>query len=536
MGPDLELKGRSDIVMEASASGNKETAGVMKEPEDKYVRCASNYEDNTFEMEVLMDEQTGRADRSQDVEVNIVDCTASGDIGLVKAEFQDATENSSSFDDTMLSDAEVESELHGDPSSPAMRFNGYSEPFRMRKKRLTPHWRTHIQPLMWRCKWVELQIKKFESQAMKYDRELAKHNRRKQSEFENSVLEGFCAKSRPFFGPSRRKEVMKRKRRKRVEDTVDIASYMSHHNLFSYYESKRSAADTALLDDDKSSQVICKEKINGNNEIGVNDELSSLERDGDSSLEQVLWKIGIVESQVSQMKTRLHKIMSENATKFSSTDELNMLAPCNALTSSSRKPASPHNNGDIMPVGSSYIATQLIPEYDMGDPVMRESAASSHGEVNHVPDIIESTDQPEVGGSSKNTGDGILIYNRRAKRETNNTKEVNIQPIEKPQVPKEEQDSSIPPFHDLEADLPDDDQPTPKIRSISKLTATKNKRKRGRRKAGTRNLLQPRTRESEVDGRLGLVGELVILRLHGYLFNASCKQYHAATFSVAMTV
>ncbi|XP_028095369.1 uncharacterized protein LOC114295346 isoform X1 [Camellia sinensis] len=485
MGPDLELKGRSDIVMEASASGNKETAGVMKEPEDKYVRCASNYEDNTFEMEVLMDEQTGRADRSQDVEVNIVDCTASGDIGLVKAEFQDATENSSSFDDTMLSDAEVESELHGDPSSPAMRFNGYSEPFRMRKKRLTPHWRTHIQPLMWRCKWVELQIKKFESQAMKYDRELAKHNRRKQSEFENSVLEGFCAKSRPFFGPSRRKEVMKRKRRKRVEDTVDIASYMSHHNLFSYYESKRSAADTALLDDDKSSQVICKEKINGNNEIGVNDELSSLERDGDSSLEQVLWKIGIVESQVSQMKTRLHKIMSENATKFSSTDELNMLAPCNALTSSSRKPASPHNNGDIMPVGSSYIATQLIPEYDMGDPVMRESAASSHGEVNHVPDIIESTDQPEVGGSSKNTGDGILIYNRRAKRETNNTKEVNIQPIEKPQVPKEEQDSSIPPFHDLEADLPDDDQPTPKIRSISKLTATKNKRKRGRRKAGT---------------------------------------------------
>ena len=81
-------------------------------------------------------------------------------------------------------------------------------------------------------------------------------------------------------------------------------------------------------------------------------------------------------------------------------------------------------------------------------------------------------------------GNGILIYTRRAKQERNNFKEVNTQPVENPQVPKEEPGSSVPPFHAVEPDLPTDDQPALKIRSISKLTATKNKRKRGRRKAG----------------------------------------------------
>ena len=137
MGPDLELKGRSETV--TGAADNKETAGVMKEPEDKHMRCASNYEDNTFEMEALMDEQTEGTKRSQDVEVNILDYTSSGDDGLVEAEFQGPTESSSSFDDTIsgfengttLSDAEVEPELHRNASS-SVPFDGYNEFFRIR--------------------------------------------------------------------------------------------------------------------------------------------------------------------------------------------------------------------------------------------------------------------------------------------------------------------------------------------------------------------------------------------------------------------
>lgn len=488
MGPDLELKGRLEMVTEAL--GNIETAGAMKEPEDKHMRCASNYEDNNFEMEALVDEKT-EGERSQDVEVNIFEYTNSVDIGIVEAKFQDQTENSSSFEDTisgfengtMLSDAEVDSGLHGD-ASPALSVDGYSDFFRVRKKRLTPHWRTFIRPLVWRCKWVELQIKKFQSQASEYDRELAKYNRRKKTELESScVLEGFGAKSLPFSGRSKRKEVMKRRKRKRVEDTGDMVGYMSRHKLFSYFENKRSAADAPFMDDVLGNQV----QINGNSEMGLNDEPLSLEFN-DSSVEQILHKISVVHLQVTNMKTRLHKIMSENAGKFSSTDKLSLLAPCNALTSSAVNPASPPNNEDTMLIGSSsYMANQLIQEYNMGDLVMPESAASSHGEVTHLSDIVESTDQLEVGGSSKNIGDGILIYSRRPKEELNNRlKGVNIQTVgKKPRVPKEEQeDTSIPPFDGTEHDLPTEDQAAPKIRSISKLTATKNKRKRGRRKAG----------------------------------------------------
>lgn len=91
---------------------------------------------------------------------------------------------------------------------------------------------------MWRCKWIELQIRELQSQALKYDGELAAYDERKQFEFERFTLEDFDAKSLPFSSQIPRNKVMKRKKRKRVESTIDIASYMSQHNLFSYYGMK----------------------------------------------------------------------------------------------------------------------------------------------------------------------------------------------------------------------------------------------------------------------------------------------------------
>lgn len=105
----------------------------------------------------------------------------------------------------------------------------------LRKKKLTDHWQRFIRPIMWRCKWIELQIKKFQSQALRYDRELAEYDQRKQFGFEESTLEDLDAKSQPFSCQSQKIQLMKRKKRKRVEDTMDVASYMSCHNLFSYY-------------------------------------------------------------------------------------------------------------------------------------------------------------------------------------------------------------------------------------------------------------------------------------------------------------
>lgn len=82
---------------------------------------------------------------------------------------------------------------------------------------------------------MELQIKELQSQAMKYDKELAEFSERKEFEFGKFSLEGLDAKSLPFLSQSGRNKVMKRKKRKRVEEVVDVVSYMSQHNLFSYY-------------------------------------------------------------------------------------------------------------------------------------------------------------------------------------------------------------------------------------------------------------------------------------------------------------
>lgn len=103
-----------------------------------------------------------------------------------------------------------------------------------RKKKLTTHWRRFVRPLMWRCKWTELKIKEFQSQASKYSRELASYDQRKQLELDQFSSENFGSKSLPFTVQSQGEQTMKRRKRKRVEDTTDITSYLSHHNLFSY--------------------------------------------------------------------------------------------------------------------------------------------------------------------------------------------------------------------------------------------------------------------------------------------------------------
>lgn len=88
---------------------------------------------------------------------------------------------------------------------------------------------------MWRCKWAELQIRKFDSQARRYDRELEEYSQRKKDQLQNPSLECVGVRSLHCTSSSPRNGVYMRKKRKRFEVTMDIASYMSHHNLFSYH-------------------------------------------------------------------------------------------------------------------------------------------------------------------------------------------------------------------------------------------------------------------------------------------------------------
>jgi len=108
---------------------------------------------------------------------------------------------------------------------------------------------------MWRCKWLELQIKKFQSQAMKYDKELEKDHQSKQLKYKNFELEGLCAKSMPYMHDSHREKPFKRNKRKREE--VDTKLYMSQHTVFSYFGTYLSSFSVFILRGNLSLNLLC---------------------------------------------------------------------------------------------------------------------------------------------------------------------------------------------------------------------------------------------------------------------------------------
>jgi hypothetical protein len=82
--------------------------------------------------------------------------------------------------------------------------------YKRRKRKVTDDWRNFIRPLSWRLKWTEIRLKQLKSQEFKYRREL------KKCDMET------------------RKAKVRRRRRKKIEDTADVATYTQHHPLFSY--------------------------------------------------------------------------------------------------------------------------------------------------------------------------------------------------------------------------------------------------------------------------------------------------------------
>lgn len=106
-----------------------------------------------------------------------------------------------------------------------------------RKKKLTDHWRKFIQPIMWRCKWVELKIKELQNQAQMYDKEVKETSQAKQLELENLKSEEVVGvKALPRLPCHTQKtQLKKRHKRKRVEEASDAPSNALNHNLFSYH-------------------------------------------------------------------------------------------------------------------------------------------------------------------------------------------------------------------------------------------------------------------------------------------------------------
>ncbi|XP_040937804.1 uncharacterized protein [Gossypium hirsutum] len=375
-----------------------------------------------------------------------------------------------------------------------------------RKRKLTDHWRRFIHPLMWRLKWLELQLKELKSQASRYDREIVGYDQKRKFEYEKFTIEGLNVKSQPFQCQVQRKKVMKRRKRKRIENMTDLASYMSCHNIYSYYgmifiiilfgmyfpsanlmslfsllpESKKSVIATATLDDDNGKLGTKTDYTN--DDFGFIDDLSHLEfSDSDTLSEQILRKIDLLQSQAHKLKTRVDKTVNESPRKFSS---INMLSSP-ALTGSRNQP-SPTRSGDRALVRSQHTSSQHRSKSHFRVLFRPGSAVSSHGEVTPFPDMIEGSGQHLAGISYENTEDDILIHNQAAKEELQNFQSGLTQQAEESRIPIEKPKTVCTAL--APADNPPTNPPVPpnvKLTSTSKSKGPSNKRKRGKRKSGT---------------------------------------------------
>ncbi|GAV66532.1 hypothetical protein CFOL_v3_10042 [Cephalotus follicularis] len=493
---------------------DEENPSLSANSDEIGLRCLIKQEEPTICMEALqLHSKTSKW--SEDVDVDIIECTNNIDTRLLEVDDLDATECSSSFGDSVsdtgkcdeICEAEVESQFFADNAFPSA-CDAFTCMFETRKRRLTNHWRSFIRPLMWRCKWTELRIKEIESQALKYSRELAAHDLRKHYLGINpSTLEGCGSKSLPFSSQYYKTKPIKRRKRKKIEKTTDVASYMSQHNLFGYIENKRSNPDVTSMADDFGNTAMADQHDDCIDKSDINNDESLLEfRDCNNSLEQILWKIEIVHSRVHKLKCQVDVIMSKTAAKFSSLENLSLLAPNDVQTSSVPSPTFSAGNGDTISVGAIYNPSQHMPEYDIGELVLPESAISNYGEAFHVPDIIESTvgllsaadvtfHQPQMGDSCEDILENVLIHNQPAEGDGHTLVRMSNETTEKHhenEPEKGEEGESVNPssIPTLELDPAAKSTASQKQSTLKSCFATDfqfptNKRKRGERKASS---------------------------------------------------
>lgn len=234
---------------------------------------------------------------------------------------------------------------------------------------------------MWRCKWTELRIKELEAQAKKYSRELEVTEQTKMLELDQHASE-FCSKSFPFVGHSLKRKSMKRRKRKQVEKMNELTSLTSRHRLFSYLENKKSDLDSSSTVDDNGAI----DTISKHDEFALGDGWFS----GDETfLEQILSMIEAVHSRVYKLRNGLDSLILKNGNKFSSSENLSLISPFDAQTSSAYSPAISAGNEDIASAGGIYTPQQLL-DFEMSDLALPE-VISSCGMVPEIPDIIEST-------------------------------------------------------------------------------------------------------------------------------------------------
>ncbi|CAL4965991.1 unnamed protein product [Urochloa decumbens] len=169
----------------------------------------------------------------------------------------DTSECSSSFGGTTSGfEGEVDESEPEVNSVISARGNGGGSSKLPRRKKVTDEWRNYVRPILWRCQWLELQMKELSSQVSVYDRELALI--KKEKELEQLVCKANGSMSESIevyegYGNS----IMKRRKRKSHEKNVDASLYIDKHQILSYYHDKQNmGAETGLLIDDDCGNTV----------------------------------------------------------------------------------------------------------------------------------------------------------------------------------------------------------------------------------------------------------------------------------------
>ncbi|KAK6914493.1 hypothetical protein RJ641_021814 [Dillenia turbinata] len=480
-------------------AADEEDESFLADIDGMDLECMGTLQD-VFETEAIFDVKKDASECDMDVEVDIEECGDANNIRFEKAEDPDATDYSSSFGNTNsgaencsgFSDAEVESQLRNDLCFPPP-FDGLDSEFRPRKRKLTKHWRNFIRPIMWRCQWLEVKIKQIESQAAKYARKLAAYDYN-ELELNQYTLEDVGSKSLPFCGLYQRRKAMRRRRRKTVEETTDIALYFSQHNIFSYFENKRSDPDGASSAADCGNLGLSEQHTKGNGESIVDNLTLEVPATDDSYWEKMLWKMEIAQAHVRKLRSQLEMVTPEDVWSLSQVDNLSLSSTYEEEMSSIHSPTLLDGNQDTTAGEGLLPSVPLLLEHVNGNPLMHEDNMPSYQDAITVPDVVEST----VGVLSATDVslhhpilivDNTLVLNKAAEGDENVFSAISNQCLEKSQEPqKGEKDNTDCP----QGSLPDLDikgkavlaQSTLTSHLASELQFPKNNRKRGERKAG----------------------------------------------------
>ncbi|KAL1195011.1 hypothetical protein V5N11_031103 [Cardamine amara subsp. amara] len=372
--------------------------------------------------------------QEEELEVDIMECANPSDDEFQEKEqvlCQPSSSSSSSFGDLMCaSDEDFGFGFGNGDEAQSMLSKDYPLPetcagtafLDMNKKKIKgPVWKRLKQPITWRCKWLELKVKEIQSQARVCEREVRNYYLTKQFDLEKAKLEGFQGKSIPFRDNTRKMETFKRRRRRRVEETTDVAAYMSNHNIFAYTD-KRMPANNKARDFDPD---FGGRKARGK-EDGIEDDCLAAEFDcSDDFLAKLLCKIDETQGKARSLRTRVDQLTMESQTGHKSSMP-QIIGPFHRdITIQNGKqcalveePLTRNQREATVQTGRQCITNDLwkpqTPPIQVGGQCLSNNSPVSSGNLRLHP-IIEDLfmDEPEMNDDEMETDEEKLDYFRK---------------------------------------------------------------------------------------------------------------------------